>query len=176
MAATYKHHMWTGSGWREVILVFTDNDTAIVEYDGRSMGNNPLRYRSRWHHDKFSDSYGLLRLRALERYISLDSDATTTVDLATIVLDADTPDELHPLYTDISFEYIRLPHSEVWIADDPGLEEMRAMGYARWNDTFDLITFFHFSAAYLEGKLEGTDLGNLISGLDKTKFAVVSPE
>jgi len=176
MAATYKHHLWTGSGWREVILAFTDDDTALVEYDGRSMGNNPLRYRLHWHHDKFSDTYGVLRLRSLERYESLDSDATTAVDLATIVLDADTPDELLPLYSDISFEYIRLPHGVVWIADDPGLEEMRAMGYARWNDTFDLITFFHFSAAYLEGKLEGTDLGNLISGLDKTKFAVVSPD
>ncbi len=45
MAATYKHHLWTGSGWREVILAFTDDGTALVEYDGRSMGNNPLRYR-----------------------------------------------------------------------------------------------------------------------------------
>ncbi len=64
MAATYKHHLWTGSGWREVILAFTDDGTALVEYDGRSMGNNPLRYRLHWHHDKFSDTYGVLRLRS----------------------------------------------------------------------------------------------------------------
>src|SRR6266536_1413516 len=79
MAATYKHHLETGSGWREVILAFVDNDTALVEYDARSMGNTPLRYRLHCHHDKFSDVYGVLRLRSLERYESLNSDAIMSV-------------------------------------------------------------------------------------------------
>src|SRR5688500_10795093 len=122
MADIFGHYLKTGSGSTIVRLIFANDGTAAIEYDSRWMGSSIRRYRLRWHHYKVSDSYGFLALSAIERYIAHDTEATTHEDISHLVHDFTAGDEPYPVpYRDMTYEYFRLPTSELWLADAPDL-------------------------------------------------------
>jgi len=85
MVETFGHYLKTGSGSTIVRLIFADDGTATIEFDSRWMGSDLPAYRLHWHHYKVSDIYGFLALRAIERYITYDTDATTLEDISAIL-------------------------------------------------------------------------------------------
>jgi hypothetical protein len=138
------------------------------------MGSGTQRYHLTWNHERLSDTYGLLQLRSAERYTSPESDDTTAEDIDVLVSEPDFDDLERAFYRDITYEYIRLPKNEFWIADDPSLESMRALGLAAWHPTFDVVLLLHFSVAMIRGKFKETELGLALTCLDKMKFMKVS--
>src|SRR5260221_4440668 len=158
MIVHYEHHLHTGSGWTKAILSLSDDSIATTYFDSRWMYPGVKRYRITWSHTKLSEAYGLLKLYAIERYTSLDSDVTVIEYLDQIFCEPDFDEERRAFYRSVTYEYILLPKSEVWIPDDMALDEMRAMGYADWHERFDLVLLLHFSVAMLDGRLERTDV------------------
>jgi len=176
MTQTYHSSLQTGSGRTRVLLTFA-GESATIDYDSNWMGSGPIRYRFRCQHQRRSATYGLLKLTTIERYETLLY--TVIEDLADYVTLGEEFDEeyrqSHRNFSrEVVYEYIKLPSSEVWIAGDPGLEDMQALGYADWPERFDFILFLHFSVAMAERYLEGTNLGLVLSALDKMKFALAT--
>lgn len=175
METIFEHHIKTGSGWTKTILTFSDEKQAKIEFDSRWMGSDTKRYRFHCTHHPFSETYGLLFVYRIERYLSYDSNETEIVKIRDYLDDPEYYDGVVKPEKEITFEYIRLPKSEIWIASDPGLEELRGFfNLAKWNDTFDLILLFHFTFALYDEKFEDSEINAIISALDKMKFAYVS--
>ena len=172
MAETFGHYLKTGSGSTIVRLIFADDGTATIEFDSRWMGSDLPAYRLQWHHYKVSDTYGFLALRAIERYITYDTDATTLEDISAIVQDFAEGDGAYPVpYRDMTYEYLRLSQPQMWLADAPDLEQMRNFfNLAQWPETFDLVLWRHFSLVQCKGEWEDTNLTRVLDHLDKMKF------
>ena len=80
MSQIYEHHLQTGSGWTRVTF-HLDEHEAVIMFDSRWMGSDPKRYKLNWIHKKMSSNYGLLTLRSIERFTSMDSDETVVEDI-----------------------------------------------------------------------------------------------
>jgi hypothetical protein len=172
MEKYYENYLHTGSGWIHAVLSFAENNMAFLYFDLRWMGSELNRCKFTWVHHPQSHSYGLLKLNTIERYMDIESDKTMAENLDEIVGAPD--DESRDFYRDITYEYIVLPQSEVWMADAPDIEEMARLGLASWHDSFDLILMLHFSVAMMAGKLNETRLGAALRHLDKMKFKLVA--
>src|SRR5919108_169402 len=160
----YEHYLCTGSGWTHAVLSFGADNTAVIYYDARWMGSELNRCKLTWAHDPQSQSYGLLRLSSIERYVDVETNKTVPENLDELV---NAPDEeSREFYRGITYEYIVLPKSEVWIADGPDYEQMAALGWAQWHESFDLVLLLHFSIAMIKGKLDETRLGSSLQHLD----------
>ena len=81
MSQTYEHHLQTGSGWTRVTFHLEEHDAVII-FDRQWMGSDPVRYKLNWIHKKISNHYGLLTLRSVEQFTSIDSDETVVVDMS----------------------------------------------------------------------------------------------
>lgn len=169
----YEYYLHTGSGWTHTVLSFGENNTASIYFDARWMSlDSENRCKLTWAHYPQSQSYGLLKLSTIERYIDIKSDQTVTENFDALV---DAPDEeSREFYRDITYEYFVLPKSEVWVADGPDYEFMAGLGWAKWHKSFDLVLMLHFSIAMIKGKLDETKLGTALRLLDKMKFKSVA--
>jgi len=172
MLPSHIHRLWTGSGRTEVTFSFADDDTAKIVFYSRWMGSEFKRYKLQFDHKKYSETYGVLSLRSIERCPSVDTDEVVAEDIRKLIANLNIPeDEIDESYCEIRYEYIRLSNNEPYIPDEPDLEMMRPLGYAGWNDTFDLILLLHYAAPmFIEG-FEQTSFGETLRMLDKMKFA-----
>lgn len=180
MIYTFEHHLKTGSGWNRVTLILA-SQLAIIEFDSRWMGSGITRYRLYWAHTPLSPAYGILNLRAVERYVETDPDFTIPEDLSILLADPDSEAEdsldLPERYTDVVYEYIRLSSAEPWIADEPDLEDMKHFfSLAQWPKQFDLLLWQHFSLPLVQGRLTDASLQNVLTHIDKLKFALVAED
>lgn len=172
MDSYYEYYLWTGSGWTHAVLSFAADPTVSIYYDTRWMGSELNRCKLTWTHHPQSRSYGFLKLDTIQRYIDIESDKTVVENLDELINAPD--DESRDFHRDITYEYVVLPKSEVWVADAPDLKEMEALGLASWHDSFDLVLMLHFSAAMISGELAETRLGIALGHLDKMKFKSVA--
>jgi len=58
----------------------------------------------------------------------------------------------------------------VQIVDEPVLEDMYTMGYAHWNETFDLLLLLVYSVDLPDD----SEAQRIVTALDKTKFETLS--
>lgn len=176
LVTNFEHHLQTGSGWTKVSLTIED-ETATVEFDSRWMGTLPLRYRFQCLHTRISDLLGLITFQSIERYHSLNSDTTTREDVCEIISGElqITDEENCDFFREITFEYLQLPQSETWLADDRGLEQMSGFfNLATWSKTFDLILIQRYCPALYEEEFRNHPLGAALVTLDKLKFSRTS--
>lgn len=173
MTHHFEYHLHTGSGWTKAILSLSDNDSAATYFDSRWMGAGINRYQITWSHEKRSPVYGLLKLRTVERYLGFDSDERVYEDLEMWIKDYAEEEESTPKLSEIVFEYILLPHNEIFIAEEPTLEEMRAMGYAWWHEQFNLILLLQSFPVPFDEEVRENSIGKVLARLDKMKFSAV---
>ncbi|HEX2909033.1 MAG TPA: hypothetical protein VHO69_19325 [Phototrophicaceae bacterium] len=169
----YKHHFWTGSGATKVILTILET-TAEVEYYSHWMGSGLRRYKMQFNHQKLSAMHGILDLHLIEQYVSADSDSTTKIDLLDYIHDQETSEsseEIRDAARQVTFEYLLLPESAMWIQEEGALNNMGAMGYAGWSNTFDLLLWINYAVGMYYQEFRKCDIGEVIQLMDKMKFA-----
>ena len=83
--------------------------------------------------------------------------------------EADDDDYSREVFLNIEFEYLRLPTSEVWVAPDPEFGQ-----FFYWPERFDLLLMLQFSAAISVGRLDQTEIGDMLSYLKNCKFMEVA--
>lgn len=69
-------------------------------------------------------------------------------------------------------EYVTVLPSPVYAHDQSQLAMMRPLGYATWNDSFELVLMVHD----FEGRAAKQPLAEICDALDKKKFAAWSDE
>lgn len=174
--AQYKHHLWTGSGQITVLLSFTDHDTAVIDFDLRWMDVGYKGFKIHCVYEPKSKAYGILWLVTIEKLH--EPEMIHVEEFDKLVCEPDFPEDAREVCREISFEYFRLPKSEMYIPDDPGYRDMRAFGSAKWNEKFDLILILHFCAVLNEDyryflNLKDHDIESLLKKLDKMKFEAI---
>jgi hypothetical protein len=178
MAVVYKYSLRTGSGSNEAMLTFQPHDKAEIIYQSNWMGHGKKRYILRGEHHGLSELHGVLRLTS----IRLEHAAQTIRmdQIYKLITQREFPPGYRKDFGLITFEYLKLPESQVHLARDPDLEFMKYEFFhlADWNDRFDLLLLLHFAYVLLpwSGDLDDHELGNLLHGLDKLKFQSVASD
>jgi hypothetical protein len=95
-------------------------------------------------------------------------EAATKDDGPFEVVTLDEEDMLLPLI----LEYVTVPQSPVYVHEASQLAMMRPLGYATWNDDFELVLMVHD----FEGRAQKPPLTDLCDVLDKKKFAAWTKE
>lgn len=158
----YEGFLRTGSGSQRVSLEL-DGATARIAVDVRWMGQDdvPARRELRFTHQPGSEWYGRLELTTL----AIAAESGDALQPAPEL----NPDEaLLPLF----IEYVRVPPTPVFVHPESALAEMQPLGYARWNEHFQLILLVDDA----EGWPEGVLWEDLRGRLDKAKLALVDTE
>lgn len=174
MPSNYEHVLQTGSGWTKAILRFEEKGQTTTYFDSRWMGSDPRRYVLVWDHKPITEIYGLLHLHSASRFPTLEATKPTEVNLAQALSPRELEDDELAMKPEVLFEYIRLPASQVAIADNQVLDEMRSLGYAAWHETFDLILFTRW-LPWPPDRPEATELARSLEDLDKAKFTLRDP-
>src|SRR5207244_3568111 len=86
--------------------------------------------------------------------------------LEVVALDAE--EMLLPLI----LEYVSVPQSPVYVHEASQLAMMRPLGYATWNDHFELLLMVHD----FEGRAQKPPLLEICDAIDKKKFAAWTEE
>ena len=175
----FHHFLSTGSGITEVDLTLSGDNSAVIEVELNWMGSGQRHYHLVGKYKRVSSSYGWIHIEQIEEH-SAKTDVPNRIETF----------DLGVLQMKVRYEYFRLvssPNSEH--PDDLGL--MHDMGYASWNDTFDMVLMLHPSveARALEfiekGDIRDSAEGRLVDGetirklgeilltLDKVKFASI---
>jgi hypothetical protein len=150
MTTKYEHWLSTGSGSHQIDLHFQDGDDVEITVNSNWMGlgkNNSIFYCK--HHAQ-SVACGVLYI---QKIIENDSVADFSA-LATV-----------PVY-----EYIKIPESNVFVHKDDQLFTMKSLGYATWNETFDLMLLLNTFVDVEIEFAEDSHLSTLFRTLDKLKF------
>jgi hypothetical protein len=160
MEQKYKSYLWTGSGSYEIILSFFEDNITHLVYTSGWMGRDKQKYLFRCKNEALSQAHGVLRVQALE--VENNSGDVTNFEFDEHV-DEGTDERPNKV---IFFEYFKLPQREEYIIHDNVLAEMRAMGYAGWNEKFDMFLLSLFTL----GLSEQSEIGGVVRSLDKTKL------
>ncbi|GHO99907.1 hypothetical protein KSF_099550 [Reticulibacter mediterranei] len=62
----YDYYLGTGSGHISITLQFQDSEDVLLELEEDWMGQGKHRYRLSGKHERFSDSYGWLRIHQVK--------------------------------------------------------------------------------------------------------------
>jgi hypothetical protein len=172
MASVYRFFLQTGSGGNQAKLTFSGQDKATITYRSNWMGSGPKQYTIRCSHQPLSALHGTLKLTSIRfehtnQKIRMDQ-------LYKIAMPPDLPKQYRAIYRWITYEYLKLPESQVCLPGDPELQFMKYEFFhlADWNEKFDLILLLHFATVLLPwgGELENHEIGRLLHSLDKLKF------
>ncbi|RSM77806.1 hypothetical protein DMH04_34365 [Kibdelosporangium aridum] len=145
---TFEGFLRTGSGSERVTLELTEAEARIViEYRWMGQGDEPRRCELRFRHEP-----GKLELLS----------AAAGDDELTPVPELSDGDALLPLIV----EYVRVPPTPVRVHPQSQLAAMRPLGYATWNDHFDLLLL-----PELEGWPEASLWEHVRLKLDKARLA-----
>jgi hypothetical protein len=153
----YLHYLQTGSGSNRVDVQFGDE---VVEVAIRMhwMGSGLKRYKLTCRHHRLSDSFGLFAVERVE--------AATEDDAPLEVIALNEEEMLLPLI----IEYVTVPQGPVYVHEQSQLIMMRPLGYATWNDSFELVLMVYD----FEGRAQEPPLSEICDVLDKKKFALWS--
>jgi hypothetical protein len=163
----YTHFLSTGSGSNQIELVLSDDDKVAIEIAANWMGLGKHHYRLSGSHRSLSSNYGWLDIELVEH--------------------SEQPDQYTPLNVSVVgikviCEYFKIPTSPN-LEHPEDLGEMQQLGYANWNETFDLLVILQSSTeGNLYGLTEDTDetmdeaqikhLTRALFALNKTKFMI----
>jgi hypothetical protein len=156
----YLHYLRTGSG-SDCVEIQLDDDVAVIAIRRHWMGMGLKRYRLACRHGALSDCYGRLTVERAEAAAGEDE------PFEVIAFD-DEEGILLPLV----IEYLTVPRSPVHVPEHSQLTMMRPLGYATWNDSFELALMVYD----FEGRAQGPTLSDICDALDKKKFALWSEE
>jgi hypothetical protein len=155
----YLSYLRTGSGSDE-IEVQTEGPSAEISIRRHWMGSGLKRYKLACRQRALSASFGLFVVERIEAAFDEDGPfQTTTLDEEEILL---------PLV----IEYVTVSASPVYVHDQSDLVMMRPLGYATWNDSFELVLMVHD----FDGRTEKEPLADICDAIDKKKFAAWSEE
>jgi hypothetical protein len=150
----FLYHFWTGCGSNRVELTI-DGGSASLSVRTNWMGDGLKRYKLRCAHRALSPAFGVLVTEAIEVAVGTDAPfAPVTID----------PEEfLLPLV----IEYVRVPTSPVYVHDESQSVAAAPLGYAGWNETFEVALLVHD----FEGRAESAPLAEICNTIDKVKLA-----
>lgn len=150
----YMHYLRTGSGTTEVQLRL-EPDSAELDILSHWMLTGLQRFKLSCRRVKHSDVFGALLVEQIE--------IATQEDGPFQALTLNEEELLLPLV----IEYLTVPQCPVLVHDASQLIMMRQLGYATWNDFFDLVLMVHD----FEWRAEKSPLLDICSAIDKKKFA-----
>jgi hypothetical protein len=131
---TYEHELWTGSGSTRATLQFEASGDIECELHMRWMGSDEHLYHLSGRYEQLSGSYGRIFIRQItvQRITRFPRPATPAES---------TTEEVDPfaLGTDLMYEYLKAARSPVLYHPGEDLTLMRPLGYAGWNEHFDLV-------------------------------------
>jgi hypothetical protein len=153
----YLSFLRTGSGSDE-IEIHLDGQAVEITIQRHWMGSDLKRYKLTCRQHTLSTSFGLFVVESVE--------GATGKDGAFEVITPDEEEMLLPLV----IEYVMVSSSPVYVHDRSQLTMMRPLGYATWNDTFDLVLMVHD----FEGRTEKQPMAEICYAIDKKKFAAWS--
>lgn len=173
MAAVYKHFLSTGSGSNRATLTFRGQDVVEIAYVSNWMGLGKKSYVLRGVYRHLSDLHGFFRLTSVR--IEHTAQTIRMDQLYRLLNPSEPSGEGRSIYRQITYEYLRLPESQVFLAPDPELQFMKYEFFhsADWNERFDLILLALFVP--WDANLEKHELGGLLHSLEGLKFLSVSP-
>jgi hypothetical protein len=153
----YINYIQTGSG-SDSIEVEIDRDAVEISIRRHWMGSGLKRYRLTCRRHELSTSFGLFVVERVESAFGKD----TPFEVVTL----DEAEMLLPLV----IEYVIVPQSPVFVHDASAIAGMRPMGYATWNDEFDLVLMVHD----IEGRTEQEPVADICYTIDKKKLVAWS--
>ncbi|MBO0793540.1 MAG: hypothetical protein J2P36_21680 [Ktedonobacteraceae bacterium] len=177
----YQHELWTGSGSTKASLQFQEPGDIECELHMRSMGADECHYHLTGRYERLSDTYGRIFIQQI---------SVQCVDRASSGAQSSPPSEkkaeevdLTTLGTDLIYEYIKVDRSPVFYHPDEDLTLMSPLGYAGWNEFFDLLLItdpfivqtvdtFNDAEEAPDERLQG-HWRNVVYVLDKLKFAKI---
>jgi hypothetical protein len=155
----YLNFLRTGSGSDE-IRICLNGDASQILIRRKWMGSEPKQYKLACRQHELSTDFGLLTVDRIEAAMG-DSGPFELVAL-------NEEEVLLPLVV----EYAKVLPSPVYVHEESQLAAMAPLGYASWNESFDLILMVHD----FDWRAESEPLTDICSALDKRKFALSKSE
>lgn len=138
MPEKFTHFISTGSGRTTIELSFNDDLSAVFHIDSKWMGLGQHIYEFTGKHKIISPAYGWILLSALKHQTTVDNqEEIENISISLIEK------------KEIMLEYFKIPTSP-YLENPADLGFMQEMGYANWNETFDLLVILQdFDAGHL---------------------------
>lgn len=155
----YLNYLRTGSGSDEIALQIEDA-AAEINIRRNWMGSGLQRYKLACRQQTLSTSFGLFVVERVE--------AAKGEDGPWEVVELDEEDALLPLV----IEYVTVSTSPVYVHDHCQLAMIRPLGYASWNESFELVLMVH----EFEDRATKWPLVDICDAIDKKKFVAWSEE
>src|SRR5262249_30531328 len=137
------------------IEVQIEDDAVEISIRRHWMGSDTTRYKLKCRRYALSTAFGLFVLEHVEAAIGANA------SFSAVTLDEE--EMLLPLV----IEYVTVPSSPVYVHEQSQLVAMRPLGYATWNDSFELVLMIHD----FEGRASQKLIADICDVLDKRKFA-----
>lgn len=157
--AKFANYLRTNSGSDEIDIQI-DDPRVEINIRRRWMGAGVKRYKLECRCHPLSDAFGLF---IVERILLATGDEspfeTLTIDEEEVLL---------PLV----IEYVTVSTSPVYVHDASQFVVMQELGYATWNDSFQLVLMVHD----FDGKVTAEPLSDICDAIDKKKFAAGADE
>lgn len=126
---TYQHTLWTGSGSNKATLKVLDNGDVEIEFKMHWMGSGRWNYYLYGKHEAISAFYGWIRIQEVN---AAESPVVgPEMSRGTIHIEA--------LGVELIYEYVKIASSPVFQHPQQDLSMMVSLGYAGWNESFDLL-------------------------------------
>ena len=150
----YLSYLRTGSGSDE-IEVRIEAPTAEISIRRHWMGSGLKRFKLTCRQHAISACFGLFVVERVDASVAEDS------PYEFLTLDEDE------MKLPLVIEYMTVAESPVYVHDQSELVMMRPLGYATWNDSFELVLMVHD----FEGRATKPPLAEICDAIDKKKFA-----
>jgi hypothetical protein len=155
----YLSYLHTGSG-SDHVEIQIDEEAVEIRIRRRWMGSGLKRYKLTCRQHTLSASFGLFVVERVEAAIG-EGGPFETITL--------TEEEiLLPLV----IEYVTVSSSPVFVHEQSQLVVMRPLGYATWNDSFEMVLMVHD----FEGRAETQPIAEICDAIDKKKFVAWTEE
>ena len=164
---TYVYRFWTGSGSNTAELTFFERDRAAIVFTSDWMGVRKEQSTFSCTVHPLTPTHGLVRVLTIE-----GQDQQKLYRAVPFPAKGEESDLSVEPDTEILYEYLILQAAEEHVQVDRVVLEISQMGYAGWNETFDLLLLLRI----LKNVSEEARAHKIATTLDKLEFRRMEPE